>query len=255
MKRAANHQLRRSLRAGEVLFRRGDACDGAYFIESGEIDITTQQAGVAVLLATRGPGDIIGEIAVLDSGERTANATAKSACQVALVPNDALNAHLNEFGEELPSIFSTILVRYRETLERLEADRRTAQSASESLEGAAADLADTLRASEAFQAGFVDIAKTLRSIREIAFNIDILAVNASVEAARAGEAGRGFAVVANEVRALAERTKGDAGRIDGLVGTLSGHLNAVADGMAVVEQRIADSRGATDARTGDGPSD
>ncbi|MCO7246124.1 methyl-accepting chemotaxis protein [Halomonas sp. Mc5H-6] len=78
-----------------------------------------------------------------------------------------------------------------------------------------------------------EIQSIIKMIESIAFQTNILALNASVEAARAGEHGRGFAVVASEVRALATRSANAASEIRTRIEASS---NSVQQGSVLSQQ-------------------
>ncbi|MDF4405413.1 methyl-accepting chemotaxis protein, partial [Vibrio parahaemolyticus] len=80
-------------------------------------------------------------------------------------------------------------------------------------------------------------------IDSIAFQTNILALNASVEAARAGEHGRGFAVVAGEVRSLAQKSAASANDIKGLIENSSSQTK---EGMELVEKATEQIHGMID---------
>ena len=67
---------------GQVIFREGDKSQEAYFILSGQVEITLNTSHGVQSLAKLGAGEIFGEMAVLNDAPRSATATAKTDCVV-----------------------------------------------------------------------------------------------------------------------------------------------------------------------------
>jgi CRP/FNR family cyclic AMP-dependent transcriptional regulator len=72
----------RAFAAGQVIFNAGSPGDVMYVVKEGEVDVLVRDR----VVETIGPGGILGEMALIDRGPRSASAVAKTDCQ--LVPID-----------------------------------------------------------------------------------------------------------------------------------------------------------------------
>ena len=98
-------------------------------------------------------------------------------------------------------------------------------------------IANTTKMIEEVYESSAKIKDITKVIENIAFQTNILALNASVEAARAGDQGRGFAVVASEVRNLAQNSQSSAKDITTLIDDIYEKINKSAE-MARHSQEI-----------------
>ena len=89
--------------------------------------------------------------------------------------------------------------------------------AKESMDKGDENMSNLLQAMEDINRNSVEITKINKFLEDIAFQTNILALNASVEAARAGAAGGGFAIVAMEVRNLAAQSAESSKRTSGMI--------------------------------------
>lgn len=93
---------RQHFEAGEIIFFQGDLGDNVYVIQSGECDVLRETNGRQSPIATLGPGDYFGEMALLDDVTRNATVRARTTMDVLLVSKndfEALKTNVPAFGD------------------------------------------------------------------------------------------------------------------------------------------------------------
>ena len=115
-----------------------------------------------------------------------------------------------------------------------------AQQANNDMKGNADQIRESTAAVERMSTAMGEIKDSsekigniLKTIEDIAFQTNLLALNAAVEAARAGEAGKGFAVVADEVRNLAQRS---AQAVKDTAELITGTVDRVSNGVRITNE-------------------
>jgi CRP/FNR family transcriptional regulator len=120
LERIADLAVPRAFEPGQVVFREGDASDTCYIVRSGRARATREHSGGRMItLATFGPGDIFGELALFEDERRSATIEAIEQTGVVAV----LGPDMRRLMIEHPGISARLVIalgrRLRETNERL----------------------------------------------------------------------------------------------------------------------------------------
>ena len=112
-------ETQKTFKPGEIILRQGEPGETAYIIESGRVDITVTRPGAQPQsVGSRGPGTMIGEMALVDNAPRTATITAIEDCTLLEISKDDFSRRLQSADPILRMTTQVILTRYRDTLTR-----------------------------------------------------------------------------------------------------------------------------------------
>lgn len=115
------------LEPGDQLFAEGDAGERAFVISEGEIEIIKRTGEREVLLAVRKPGEVIGEMALLQDAPRSATARARTASRLMAIPKVEIDVLMESSIEAVRAMFKVLLERWQATQALLTQSERMAQ--------------------------------------------------------------------------------------------------------------------------------
>jgi CRP-like cAMP-binding protein len=99
--------------AGEIIFSEGDTGFALYVIRSGKVLITSKTASAKKVIATLGPGELVGEMAVASGARRCATATAAVDCVLTVLPKEVIDQRLEAADPILKILLLTAFERLR----------------------------------------------------------------------------------------------------------------------------------------------
>ncbi|MCP4597358.1 EAL domain-containing protein [Neptuniibacter sp.] len=102
------------LPAGAVIFQEGEAGDRAYIVDSGEIGVSTRVNDRELQFAIAQHGDILGEMALIDHGVRTATATVLNDAELIVIPKDYIHRLVTTADPTVNLLMQIVMQRYRE---------------------------------------------------------------------------------------------------------------------------------------------
>ena len=112
-----------SVPAGTVLIEEGSTADQMYVILDGHLEVTKQNQGREVVLATLGPGNVVGEMALLDGAPRSATVRAAQDASLISVPQEAMEDLLSDPGL-VRRMIQTVTSRLRDIEDTLRHEER-----------------------------------------------------------------------------------------------------------------------------------
>ncbi len=116
------------LEPGSVLFTEGSPGDRAYVLLQGELEILKSSGGRPVLLSVRmKPGDLVGEMALLEQSPRMATVRARTASTLLAIPQAQFETLLSTSPSAARALFRTVISRWRETQSMLHQSEKMAQ--------------------------------------------------------------------------------------------------------------------------------
>jgi CRP-like cAMP-binding protein len=119
--RLALHARTARYAAGQPIFRKGDQGLGLFAVLSGAVRISVPSPdGRELILRLVGPNEIFGEIALLDGGPRTADATAQGKCQLLFLDRRDFLAVVREEPSFAVKLLALVSDRLRQTSDQVE---------------------------------------------------------------------------------------------------------------------------------------